>query len=75
MELLSNNARCILSQYQLQLTLRAPRQPGESAPAMEDMLKKGPVDPNRADMSGETPLMEARAHSRGLSSNMVVDGE
>jgi len=36
-------------------------EPKRAATLIEEMLKKGKVDPSRVDMSGETPLMEAAA--------------
>jgi ankyrin repeat protein len=45
----------------LSVVRMAVAEPDRAELLVEEMLKKGLVDPSRADMSGETPLMEAAA--------------
>eukprot|EP00443_Scrippsiella_acuminata_P018705 CAMPEP_0115302584 /NCGR_PEP_ID=MMETSP0270-20121206/70460_1 /TAXON_ID=71861 /ORGANISM="Scrippsiella trochoidea, Strain CCMP3099" /LENGTH=249 /DNA_ID=CAMNT_0002720519 /DNA_START=14 /DNA_END=763 /DNA_ORIENTATION=- len=56
------NRQNSLGETPLLLAVRmATLEPSRAKNLVEDMLKKGNVDPCRSDMSGETPLMEAAA--------------
>lgn len=56
------NAQNALGETPLMAAVRlATLEPTRATALIEDMLKKGRVDPSRADISGETPLMEAAA--------------
>jgi len=56
------NRQNALGETPLLLTVRlATLEPARAKTLVEEMLKKGNVDPCRSDISGETPLMEAAA--------------
>lgn len=56
------NAQNALGETPLLAAVRlATLEPNRAEKLIEEMLKKGHVDPDRADISGETPLLEAAA--------------
>mmetsp|Transcript_47253 Transcript_47253/g.119675 ORF Transcript_47253/g.119675 Transcript_47253/m.119675 type:complete len:251 (+) Transcript_47253:77-829(+) len=69
------NRQNALGETPLLLAVRlATLDPARSQGLVEDLVKKGNVDPCRADLQGETPLMEAAAADLEVIGRLLLEG-